>query len=313
MSTIYDSIEDEARADRDRYDLAGEREQPTASDIAAEERSELALQADKEERPKGYGLKFYEASHRYKLDGAWVPGVTTILGVLNKPALPKWAASTVAEYVADNREAVEHLYAMGRNSMVAALKETPWKKRDDAAARGTTFHDFAERILRGEEVDVPDEQVGLVESALAFMEDYAIVPIAIEGCVGSREHRYAGKFDLIADSKLGRSIFDWKSSKRIYATTAMQNVGYAFAEFVGENGDEKPVPEAERSFGVHIRADGYDVHELAFGPEIFAEWLTIRRAFDVNKRMEGDWRTPGSGYVAAAHQLSQHTTSGVSA
>jgi len=38
MSTLYDRIEDEARADRDRHDLAGERERPTASDLAAEER-----------------------------------------------------------------------------------------------------------------------------------------------------------------------------------------------------------------------------------------------------------------------------------
>ena len=60
------------------------------------------------------GLKFYEASHRYKLDGQWVPGVTTILGVLDKPAIPKWAASQVAEYVADNPDAVEHLRDMGR-------------------------------------------------------------------------------------------------------------------------------------------------------------------------------------------------------
>lgn len=260
------------------------------------------------------GLVFYPSSHRYKLDGEWVPGVTTILGVLNKPALPKWAASQVAEYVADNREAIEHLYAAGRGPMVAALKETPWQKRDDAASRGTTFHDFAERILLGQEVDVPDEQVGLVESALSFMEDYDIQPIGIEGCVGSREHRYAGKFDLIAESKLGRAIFDWKSSKRIYASTAFQNVAYAFADFFGENGEEQPVPEVERSFGVHIRADGYDVHELAFGPDIFAEWLTIRAAFDINKRAEGDWRQAGSGYVGIAHQLpTNNNTSGSAA
>ncbi len=35
--SIHDRIEDEARADRDRHDLAGEREQPTRSDLAAEE------------------------------------------------------------------------------------------------------------------------------------------------------------------------------------------------------------------------------------------------------------------------------------
>lgn len=254
------------------------------------------------------GLKFYPASHRYKLDGDWVPGVTTVLGVLDKPGLRKWAASSVAEYVADNREAVEHLYSAGRGPMVAMLKETPWQKRDDAATRGTTFHDFAERIMKGEEVDVPDDQVGLVEAALAFMDDYKVQPLLIEACVGSREHRYAGKLDLIADSTLGRAIFDWKSSKRIYASTAFQNMGYAHAEFYtdGEGGEEKPLPQVEASFGVHIRSDGYDVLPLVHGPDVFEEFLTIRRAFDINKRAEGDWKTPGSGYVGLAHQLPQN-------
>lgn len=251
------------------------------------------------------GLKFYPASHRYKLDGAWVPGVTTILNVLNKPALPKWAASSVAEYVADHREAIEHLYAAGRGPMVAALKETPWQKRDDAASRGTTFHDFAEQILLGHEVEVPDEQVGLVESALAFMDDYKIEPIAIEQAVASREHKYAGKFDLIADSTLGRAIFDWKSGKRIYASTAFQLAAYARAEFMtdGDGGEELPIPAVEASYGVHIRADGYDVYPLHFGRAAHEEFLTIRRAFDINKAAEGDWKTPGSGYVGLAHQL----------
>src|SRR4051794_27638407 len=91
-----------------------------------------------------HGLKFYPASHRYKLDGEWVPGVTTILNVLNKPAIAKWAATQVAEYVADNPEAIEHLYDAGRTPMVAALKEMPWQRTKDAQQRGTTFHDFAE-------------------------------------------------------------------------------------------------------------------------------------------------------------------------
>ena len=251
------------------------------------------------------GLKFYEKSHRYRLDGEWVPGVTTILGVLNKPALPRWAATSVAEYVADNREAVEHLYAAGRGPMVGALKETPWQKRDDAADRGTKFHEYAERILLGEEVDVPEDQVPLVENALRFMDEYQVEPILTEYRVGSREHKYAGSGDLIANTRLGVAVADWKTSKRIYASTAMQNVAYAFADFYGEEGDEKPLPEVEVSLGVHIRADGYDVHQLKFGPDIFEEWLHIRAAFDINKRMEGDWRTPGSGYVGIAHQIGE--------
>lgn len=248
------------------------------------------------------GLRFYPSAHRYKLDGQWVPGVTTILGVLNKPALPKWAASSVAEYVADNREAVEHLFAAGRGPMVAALKEVPWQKRDDAATRGTTFHDFAERIAKGEEVDVPDAQVGLVESCLKFMDDYGITDQAIaEVCVGSRTHHYAGKVDLIANG----AIWDYKSGKRIYASTAYQLTAYAGADFMcdGEGGPETPLPPITEAFGVHIRDDGYDVYPLAFGADIWDEFLHIRACFDANKRAEGDWKVAGSGYVGLPLQL----------
>ena len=244
------------------------------------------------------GLTFYEASHRYKLDGEWVPGVTTILGVLNKPALTKWAASSVAEYVADHPEAIDHLRAAGRAPMVGMLKEVPWQKRDDAALRGTTFHDLAERIANGEEVDVPEAQIPLVESALAFMEDYDIEPVLVEAVVGSREHRYAGKVDLIAND----AIWDWKSGKRIYASTAFQLAGYAFAEFHGEGGNEQPVPPVKAAYGVHIREDGYTVYPLEFGPQVFAEFVTIRNAYDINKRAEGNWKIPGSGYVGVPHE-----------
>ena len=257
----------------------------------------------REQRSKR-GLKFYEASHRYRLDGEWVPGVTTILGVLNKPALPKWAAGAVAEYVADHREHVEHLYAAGRGPMVAALKEMPWQRRDDAAERGTRFHEYAERIARGEEVDVPDHMVPLVENALAFMEDYDVEPLELEIACGSREHQYAGTADLIADSKIGRAIWDWKSGKRIYPEFAFQLNAYAFAEFHGLDGDERPIPEGiEAAYGVHVRADGYDVVPLEFGRHVFEEFLTIRRAYDIKKRADGDWRRPGTGYVGVAHQL----------
>lgn len=260
-------------------------------------------------KPKAPGLKFYEASHRYRLDGAWVPGVTTIIGVLDKPALPKWAAKSVAQYVASNRDAVEHLYGMGERPMVQALKEVPWQSRDEAANRGTEVHDFAERIAKGEEVEVPDLLVGHVEACLQFFDDYDIEPVLIEAAVASREHKYAGKLDLIADSnRHPRAIYDYKTSRSgIYAATAFQNAAYAFAEFYGQDGDEHPMADLgiEASFGVHLRADGYDVIPLEFGPHVHQEFLTIRTAYDINKRAQGDWRTPGSGYVGIAEQIKE--------
>lgn len=252
------------------------------------------------------GLRFSPGNHRYWLDKKPVPGVTTILGVLNKPALVKWASATVAEYVADNRDAVEHLYAAGRGPMIGALKEVPWQKRDDAADRGHTLHDFAEKILRG--VELADDEIGddllpVVENAIAFLTDWQIKPLLIEAPCASREHWFAGTLDLIAEytrpdtGHSGVAIFDWKSGKALYPEYAWQLNAYAHAEFTGLGGDEEPLPATDAAFGVHIRPDGYDVAPFAFGPDIYAEFLIIRRAFDIAKRGRGDWKTPGSGHV----------------
>ena len=252
-----------------------------------------------------HGLKFYPASHRYKLDGEWVPGVTTLLGkAIPKPALPKWSAKSVAEYVAQNREHIEQLYAMGETPMVAALKEVPWAERDRAGVRGTDVHDLVERYVKGEEIHVPDHLVGHVEACAAFIDDWAIEPVLVEAVVGSREHQYAGKLDLIADSnRAPRAIYDWKTAKSgIYFETAFQVTAYAFAEFHGEHGDQSPMSDVGigAAFGVHIRADGYDVIPLEYGPQIFAEFVHLRQAADLIARAAGDWKKPGSGYTGIA-------------
>lgn len=257
-------------------------------------------------------LQFFEKSHRYKLDGAWVPGVTTIIGVLDKPAIPKWAAEQVARHVAENPAAIEAMRPLGVEAMVKALKETPWSARDRAADRGTRFHQHAAAILMGAEEDVPEDQVPLVESALRFAEQWKVEPILVETAVGSREHRYAGTVDLVADvtgpdGARHRAILDWKSGKRIYTSACWQLNAYGMAEFYGLDGDERPMAALgiETAYGIHIRADGYDVYPLAYGPEVYDEWLAIRRTYDINKRAEGDWRQPGSGYVGRAIQFGE--------
>lgn len=246
------------------------------------------------------GLRFYPASHRYKLDGEWVPGVTTILkNAIPAPALTKWASKSVAEYVADNPEGVDHLRQMGRNPMVAALKEVPWQKRDEAGNKGTAVHDFAEKILHGEQVDVPEYLTGHVRSCIDFLEDWDIEPVLVEQTVGDREHKYAGKLDLIATScRAPLAIYDWKTARSgIYAETAYQLAAYACAEFYGEDGDEKELPTVEESFGVHIRPDGYTVYPLTFGESVFDEFVHLLESSRIIARAQGNWRVPGSGYV----------------
>lgn len=254
-------------------------------------------------KPAPRGLKFSQASHRYWLDGKPVPGVTTVIGVLDKPAIPRWAAQQVAEYVADNDDAIAHLRAMGRGPMVQALKGIPWETRDKAGVRGNVLHDHTEALLRGEEITVADEDVLVVQSALDFLDDWRIEPVLIEYACASREHRWAGTGDLIARYRNpatgheGTAYFDWKSGKRLYPEYALQFAPYTHAEFHGLDGDEHKLPSCDAAFGVHIRSDGYDVAPFEHGPHVYAEFLTVRAAFDIAKRVRGDWRQPGSGYM----------------
>lgn len=257
-------------------------------------------------RPPARGLKFNPGNHTYRLDGKPVPGYSSIIGCLDKPAIPKWAAKQVAAYVAENPDAVETLRSLGENGMVKALADVPWKRRDDAGARGTAIHDIAEQLLLDQEVDVPDELVPAAESLLRFFDHWQIEPLLLEQAVASREHWYAGTLDLIAHYKRpdtgasGVAIWDYKSGKAIYPECAMQLAAYAGAEFYGLDGDEHPLPAVDAAFGVHVRSDGYDVIPLKHGPEVFTEFIAIRRTFDVVKRMRGDWKQPGSGYAGIA-------------
>ena len=251
------------------------------------------------------GLKFYPDSHRYKLDGAWVQGVTTLIGqgLPKGDALTKWAARSVAEYVADNPDQVERLKQMGRAPMVGALGQVPWQTRDEAAIKGTDVHRYAEQIVHGGEVDVPEHLVPHVESCIAFLEDFDIRPLLVEACVGSRKYRYAGKLDLVAEHNRGPglAIFDYKTAKSgIWPETAFQLSAYAHAEFYGEAGDEKPLPPIQGAYGVHLRADGYDAYPLRFGEDVFQEFLAITEVARIAKRAKGDRNSPG--YVGPAVQ-----------
>lgn len=264
--------------------------------------------------PQDKGLWFYPKSHRYKLDGEWATGVTTGLKVLDKSRpLIIWAARLVADYVAQNRPAIDGLYAAGPGPMVAALAALPEQRRNDAGNRGQELHDFAESLLYDEDVDVPDELVPVVEQAIRFLDDWHIDPILVEAPVGSREHRYAGTLDLGAKYRHpvtgaeGVGLFDWKSGRRIYHETAFQLAGYGFAEFFVTTddrndekpwtGDEHPLPEFDSAFGVHITAETYDVHPLEYGRHVHDEFVQILRTHHINKRAEGDWRQLGTGYV----------------
>lgn len=215
-------------------------------------------------------------NHRYNLDGLPVTGVTSLISKgVPKPGLPAWSARVVAEYVADaDPDILADLRMLGRDGFVHHLKRVPWVERNAAAARGKTVHRYAERLARGERVDVPDDIAGHVESCVRFLDEWQPTPVITEAIIGSRTCRYAGTLDMVADlpGEGVRAIMDYKTGK-IYPEVALQLAAYRHADFYVDpvDGNERPMMSLGITCGyvVQIRADDYDVIPVDTSQRVF--------------------------------------------
>jgi hypothetical protein len=222
-------------------------------------------------------LKFNAKAHRYHLDGRPIPGVTTLLGKgLPKPAIPYWAAKTVAEYVVDNPEQVENLRSLGRGPAVAALKAIPWQARDEAAVRGTAVHELADRVIRGEEVDVPEHLLGYVEGYVRWLDEFHVEPVLSEFRVANRKWWYAGTGDLVVRIGADVLLLDIKTSRAVYGSTALQCAAYRGAEFYDADGEELPLPETTGIGVVHVTETGTRLHRFRDAEAAWKDWLHVQ-------------------------------------
>lgn len=251
----------------------------------------------------------YGKGHSYTIDGKKVDGVTTLIkGGLPSPALMYWSARTVAEYVADNCDSVRgYMDTMQRDQLVQHLKGVPWSVRDRAAVNGTAVHDLAEKLVAGEEVDVPEHLSGFVDACVQMLDDWQLKPVLVESVVGSRHWRYAGTLDLVADAPDGkRWLLDWKTgASGVWPETILQLAAYRYADvYLDAEGNEQPMSALNITDvgAVHLREDGYSVIPLPSDEQAFRMFnhcAWIARWSKTAKELIGEPITPTSSEVAA--------------
>lgn len=225
----------------------------------------------------------YATKHKYRVEagGEFVPGVTTAINVLDKPAL-KWSAAEIAA-----RTALEN--HRKRASIVAAHREYLTKRRhplanasDDEvyvhycrgsfdrewrgkADRGTRVHDIAERWTRGETVEVEQGDEGFLDALEAFHRDTKPTFELVERVVINKELRYGGRFDAVAfldgSSDFGLFIIDYKTGGHYPETVAMQLAAYMECELADYDGagnllGSHPLPSLDGARAVYLRQDG---------------------------------------------------------
>lgn len=186
-------------------------------------------------------------NHKYTIlmpDGAKIgplKSVTTVLNVIDKPALKGWAARMSADYFK------KEILKLGQRALDVATLEQIAKDAakahtvlaKDAADLGSACHDAFEAIILGKELDV--YPAALDEPIRAFKEwrlgpgsDIEIVDT--ETAVASVAHKAGGRLDAIGYSKQrgGWGIVDYKTSSGFYGNEYAYQVGGGYAMMVEE-------------------------------------------------------------------------------
>jgi hypothetical protein len=238
--------------------------------------------------------------------GERIPGVTTILDQgLPKKALINWSANATADYALDHWDELGQLAPAAR---LSKLKGGRYAVKDEAANRGTQVHKLGERLIRGEQVVVPDLLRPYVDSYVRFMDEFQLRARHVEAVVYSEEHRYVGTLDIYGDillpdmpeyDHLPRDddgfvcdcLIDAKTNRSgIFGETALQLAGYRFCDFMQSDPADPesafPMPPVAWTGAVWIRPDGYSLVPLAAGPEQHRAFLYVRQVgiFDQGAR-----------------------------
>jgi len=227
------------------------------------------------------GKKF----HTYTIDGKAAVGVTTALKGIPKDALVPWAAKEVATYVVDNIYDVKRMLdSGGKYPTIDFLKGIPNQRRDTAAVRGTAVHALAEKYIRGEEIEVPDDVLPYVEGYAAFINDWTPVSVHEELVVANRTHLYAGTLDSIQELPgEGVALVDYKTSRGVYGEVALQVAAYRYAEvYLDGDGTEHPMVPVDTTLVLHIQPGTYDLIPLQADEETFQKYLAAQRNYLTN-------------------------------
>ena len=204
-------------------------------------------------------LKKVKVHTQYRMkNGDKVPGVTTVLGVLAKPALIHWA------------------WDLG-------IQQIDYRKyRDTLADIGTLAHYMVQCDLSGEKPDLATyspEQIDLAENALIkfyeWRRENTVEPVLIEAALVS-ELGFGGTIDLLALVNGILTLVDFKTSKAIYPEMITQLAAYHY--LLGEHGYK---PKAVRILRIGRREDEGFEEQRRTPKELSAHWKLFKHCLEI--------------------------------
>jgi len=211
-------------------------------------------------------LEFGEKDHKYLVsklvkDDLWtipspVLGVTTICGVISKPALMTYPMNKALEYLKTRTEPLSDLdYRQARQAHI--------DHSNAGKKAGKVGHALIEALLTGKTVKLPTDkelkaQIESVQNVFnEWVEDFSPKILGTEQAVYSLLYDYAGTYDLLAEIDGKKYICDFKTTSPsyynpdgIYAEYYCQLGGYLIAY------EEQNEAEVDGAMIVNLPKDG---------------------------------------------------------
>jgi len=252
--------------------------------------------------------------------------ITTILGVLDKPALLYWAAEQTAESaVAVAKSLPDRIAEEGEEAVIKWLRDARFrapKQKRSAAQLGTDVHAALEELaLTGKQPIVDDEVRPFMEQFDKWAQKWQPEYEAAEMTVYSPTYGYSGTSDGIMRIAGQTLYFDYKTSRKSfdskgkptgpYPEVGLQIAAARYAEFAAtwrprryeqfrrryyllgkaEIEASVPVPEADGGIVIHITPDHCDAYPVRCDKDVHTSFLYILEAaryqFETSKTIVG--------------------------
>ena len=210
-------------------------------------------------------------------DGRPVPGVTTILGLLGKPALVGWAGKTCTAAA----------WQLGRDGApLPKWGDILYPSRDDAAAAGTLVHELFEAHLRHQPLPpIPDSAIGAAarqgyDNAVHWLETSSLGVEPYEKPLVSEMCRFGGTPDALMIHGDAFYLGDWKTGG-LYAEHVIQMAAYRqlLSEVEGV--------EVQGCHLVRFNREHGDFHHAYFALEALDQgWEVFRRLLEIKPLLD---------------------------
>ncbi len=242
--------------------------------------------------------------------------VTSLTGLLPKN-LVWWAGNAVADCAFNKQDEWKHLES--KEERIDYVRRAHQRIKDKSAGLGTEVHSFVEAYNLGKPTPTwPLTVRARMKHYEQFVKDFSPRFEAAEVKVYHRSDRggpprlYAGTCDMIAEIDGHLSVIDVKSGKSVWEEACLQINAYAYSDFLiadprhpgawqitpkrgkrwyewhGPKEDEIPMPEITKGYVLHLRDDGYDLHEVPIADEFYEVFLALfavdRWESDLKKR-----------------------------